>query len=159
MDDIVNSLLFFSLIGSGLVAGMFFAFSNFIMKAFSKVSHSNGLASMQEINKAVLNPWFFLFFLGTAFSSLILMVLYFFTPLVTIWGLIGAALYFFGCFMVTGTRNVPLNNELAKVSAEDKESKVWRHFLKTWTIWNQVRTLASLLAMILFLINLSSSTT
>lgn len=158
MDDLVNSLLFFSLIGSGLVAGMFFAFSNFIMKAFSKVSHSNGMAAMQEINKTVLNPWFFLFFLGTALSSVVLMILYFFTSLVTVWGLIGAACYFFGCFIVTGIRNVPLNNELAKVSTKDKESKVWRHFLKTWTIWNHVRTLASLIAMILFLINLLSST-
>ncbi|MEC6748581.1 anthrone oxygenase family protein [Marinilactibacillus sp. XAAS-LB27] len=158
MDDLVNSLLFFSLIGSGLVAGMFFAFSNFIMKAFSKVSHSNGMTAMQEINKTVLNPWFFLFFLGTALSSVVLMILYFFTSLVTVWGLIGATCYFFGCFMVTGIRNVPLNNELAKVNTEDKESKVWRHFLKTWTTWNHVRTLASLVAMILFLINLLSST-
>ncbi|MFC6463691.1 DUF1772 domain-containing protein [Marinilactibacillus sp. GCM10026970] len=157
MDDIVNSLLFFSLIGSGLIAGMFFAFSNFIMKAFSKVSHSNGLASMQEINKTVLNPWFFLFFLGTALTSLVLVFLFFFTPLVTLWGLLGAAFYFFGCFMVTGTRNVPLNNELAKVDAQDKESEVWRNYLKTWTIWNHVRTLNSLVAMILFLINLLSS--
>lgn len=153
MDDLVNSLLFFSLIGSGLVAGMFFAFSNFIMKAFGVLSQSNGVAAMQEINRKVLNPFFFLFFMGTAGTTLVLIVLFFVTALDSWLVLTGSLFYFIGCFLVTGTRNVPLNNQLEAVNAEDSGSQdVWKRYLKSWTMWNHIRTASSLIAMICFII-------
>lgn len=156
MNNLVNSLLFFSLIGSGLVTGMFFAFSNFIMKAFSKVTHSNGLAAMQAINRAVLNPWFFLFFLGTAITTFILMVFYFFTSERTLWMLYGSLFYFFGCFVVTGMKNVPLNNQLEKLNATDEKSEqIWIHYIKSWTFWNHVRTAASSISFLCFVLALS----
>ncbi|MFL2096705.1 anthrone oxygenase family protein [Marinilactibacillus psychrotolerans] len=56
-----------------------------------------------------------------------------------------------GCFLVTGTRNVPLNNQLEAVNAEDNGSQdVWERYLKSWTMWNHIRTASSLIAMICF---------
>jgi len=78
---IIDFLLIFSLIGSGLIAGIFFAFSNFIMEAFGVLTISNGIATMQEINRKVVNPFFFLFFMGTAGTSLVLIILFFVTSL------------------------------------------------------------------------------
>lgn len=153
MDDLVNSLLFFSLIGSGLVAGIFYAFSNFIMEALGVLSQSNGVAAMQEINRKVLNPYFFLFFLGTAGTTLVMIVLFFVTSLDSWIVLTGSLFYFIGCFLVTGTRNIPLNNQLEAVNAEDKGSQdVWKRYLKSWTMWNHVRTASSLIAMICFIL-------
>ena len=148
---IIDFLLFFSLIGSGLIAGIFFAFSNFIMKAFGVLSQSNGVAAMQEINRKVMNLFFFLFFMGTAGTSLVLIILSFVTSLDSWIVLSGSLFYFIGCFLVTGTRNVPLNNQLEAVNAEDNGSQdVWERYLKSWTMCNHIRTASSLIAMICF---------
>ncbi|MFL2076325.1 anthrone oxygenase family protein [Marinilactibacillus psychrotolerans] len=154
MSVVIKGLLVFSLIGTGLIAGIFFSFSNFIMTAFSKISYSKGLAAMQAINRAVLNPLLFLFFIGTAISTFLLVVLYFFTTLVSSLELAGSILYFFGCFIVTGIRNVPLNNQIGSISSiEIGNEPVWRDYLKTWTFWNHIRTFASLSAFICLIIS------
>ncbi|WP_080145555.1 anthrone oxygenase family protein [Marinilactibacillus piezotolerans] len=151
MEILIECLVVFSLVGSGLVAGMFFAFSNFIMEAFGVLTISNGIATMQEINRKVVNPFFFLFFMGTAGTSLVLIILFFVTSLDSWIVLTGSLFYFIGCFLVTGTRNVPLNNQLEAVNAEDNGSQgVWERYLKSWTIWNHIRTASSLIAMICF---------
>lgn len=67
---IVDKINFFltvaAALGSGLIAGVFFAFSNFVMKALSRVPSAEGLAAMQSINVMVLNPLFLGVFMGTA---------------------------------------------------------------------------------------------
>jgi uncharacterized membrane protein len=59
-------LTFLSALGSGLIAGVFFAFSAFVMTALGRLPPDQGMAAMQSINVAVLNPWFFAAFFGTA---------------------------------------------------------------------------------------------
>lgn len=59
------------------------------------------------------------------------------------WRLVGSALYLLGTFSVTLVFNVPLNNRLAKVPPGSPEAdELWRHYLKAWTAWNTVRTVA-----------------
>ncbi|WP_208559279.1 DUF1772 domain-containing protein [Marinilactibacillus kalidii] len=155
MEIIVRSLHVFSLVGTGMVAGIFFAFSNFIMRAFSKLSNANGSTAMKEVNRTVQNPWFFLFFIGTAITSFLLMIFYFFTPIVSGWSLIGSILYFFGCFMVTGIKNIPLNNQLEALNTkESKQKDSWTHYMRTWTFWNHIRTIACMGAFICLIITL-----
>ena len=68
--NLIESFLFpltlAAALSTGVVAGIFFAFSNFVMRALERVEPSAGMASMQAINVTVLNPMFFLFFLGAA---------------------------------------------------------------------------------------------
>jgi uncharacterized membrane protein len=52
--------------------------------------------------------------------------------------------------------NVPLNNALMAATPENTES-VWRNYLSTWTMWNHVRTVASLAASASFILALSAS--
>jgi uncharacterized membrane protein len=53
-------------LGAGLVAGVFFAFSSFVMKALAQLPAEQGVAAMQRINVVVLNPAFLGVFVGTA---------------------------------------------------------------------------------------------
>ena len=64
--------------------------------------------------------------------------------------LAGGVTYFVGMFIVTATANVPLNNTLAKVSGDGEEAaRTWAHYLKQWTRWNTLRTVASLTTLVI----------
>jgi uncharacterized membrane protein len=84
-------------LGCGLVAGAFFAFSTFVMKALGTLPPAHGIAAMQSINVAVINPWFLTPFFGTAAACVV---------------------------------------------------------ISSWTVWNHVRTVAALVASLLFTIAL-----
>ena len=56
-------------VGSGLIGGVFFAFSTFIMQALARMPAAQGIAAMQHINVTVLNPWFLGVFMGTGLIS------------------------------------------------------------------------------------------
>lgn len=136
-------------LGSGIMTGLFFAFSAFIMQAFARRPASVGIAAMQSVNETILRPIFFLVFFGTAALSLILAILAAIgwdSPAAG-WRLAGGLLYLAGSIGVTILWNVPLNNELARVNAETAEAaRVWARYLKVWTGWNHVRTVACLAA-------------
>ena len=49
--------------------------------------------------------------------------------------------------------NVPLNDRLAAVDADDPSAvALWQHYLKRWTFWNHVRTVAPTVAAVLLLL-------
>src|SRR4051812_11823608 len=97
-------------LGSGLMAGLFFSFSNFVMKALSKLPARESISAMQSINEAVLNPIFLGIFLRTAALSLLLIVcaLARWEHPSALWWLGGGMLYVFGTLLVTIAGNVPL---------------------------------------------------
>ena len=74
MERLIFVLTFLSALGAALVAGIFFAFSAFVMRAPGRLPPAGGIAAMQSINVAVLNPVFFAAFFGTAVLSLALAV-------------------------------------------------------------------------------------
>ncbi len=144
-------------LGSGLIAGAFFAFSTFVMAALGKLPSPHGIAAMQSINVVVINPWFLGAFLGTAGLCAVLVVI----ALIN-WQepgaalvLTGALLYVVGTFLVTMLFNVPLNDALAGVAAESTEgASLWQRYLADWTNWNHVRTVAALAAAALLMLAL-----
>ena len=62
MHGLIDILIFFAVLGSGLVAGIFFAFSSFVMRALGRLPYQQGSAAMKAINVTVINPLFFLAF-------------------------------------------------------------------------------------------------
>src|SRR6266550_3898492 len=72
MNNPIYLLTVVAALGSGLVGGIFFAFSSFIMKALARVAPTQGIAVMQSINLTVLNIWFFAVFFGTGACCLVL---------------------------------------------------------------------------------------
>jgi len=142
-----------ALLGSALIAGVFFAFSNFVMKALARLPFSEGIAAMQSINVVVINPAFLGAFIGTAVLSIGIAGLVLLGPRdsSSLFFLGGSFCYFAGNFLVTMIGNVPLNNRLAIISASDSEAaSLWEHYLDGWTMWNHIRTLAAFMAALLY---------
>jgi uncharacterized membrane protein len=151
-----NALALAAIVGSGLIAGVFFAFSSFVMPALRRVPSAHGAAAMQAINVVVINPVFLSVFVGTAVLSAIAIVdaiLRWDRP-GAIWLLVGSVLYLIGTLGVTMAGNVPLNDRLAKVDAAGTDVEAeWAHFLPRWTAWNHVRAVAATLATAAFAIS------
>ncbi|MDZ5448245.1 DUF1772 domain-containing protein [Labrys sp. ZIDIC5] len=144
---------FLAAIGSGLVAGIFFAFSNFVMPALGRVAPTSGIAAMQAINVTVINPGFMLAFMGTAVLCLALALGSWLW--LGEWSgkllLLASLVYLIACIGVTMGLNVPLNDALAVLQPETAQAgQLWQRYLVDWTFWNHVRTAASALAMVLF---------
>ena len=59
MQCLLFAAILAAALGSGLIGGLFFAFSSFVMKALGRLPPAKGIAAMQEINVVVLNPLFF----------------------------------------------------------------------------------------------------
>jgi uncharacterized membrane protein len=150
--DLWTALLILAAVGSGLIGGLFFIFSNTIMNAFDRLPAAGAVAAMTSINRVILNPLFFLAFFGTALICLVLLVGRLDAPLIVV----GALLYLIGSLGVTMICNVPLNDKLAKVlpAANDMEAQ-WRDYRQPWTRWNHVRTVACLLAAAAFTLDVS----
>jgi uncharacterized membrane protein len=146
-------LKLFTALGSGLIAGVFFAFSTFVMNAFARRPPAEGIAAMQAINITVINPLFMTVFLGTAAACFFLAI-----SLLSNWQhpantyvLLGSLLYLIGTLGVTIAFNVPLNDALAIVKPDSAEgATLWAKYLINWTFWNHVRTIAAIAATVLF---------
>jgi uncharacterized membrane protein len=153
--DLGVALAFVAALGSGLIAGLFFAFSVSVMRALARLPENQGIAAMQAINVAILNPVFLVVFFGTAAASaisLIASLLAWQAPR-ALWLLVAGVFYLLGSFLVTIWFNVPLNKALASVPAEGPEaSRLWARYLSRWTAWNHVRTILSLAATAAFIL-------
>src|SRR5919106_3967514 len=115
MSAILYAATLVTALGCGLVAGVFFAFSSFVMPALKRLPPAYGIAAMQSINKLAVTPAFMTALFGTAVACLGMVA----------WAVIvsserpaalvlaGDALYIVGTIGVTIACNVPLNNKLA----------------------------------------------
>jgi uncharacterized membrane protein len=144
----LTSLPLLVCLGAGLVGGVFFAFSTFVMKALAELRAGQGVAAMQRINVVVLNPLFLGVFIGTAVFAAVCVLAGFFP-----WGtarsvllLVAGLSYLVGSFGVTAVFNIPRNERLARLDAESADaSSYWPVYVREWLFWNHVRTAASLL--------------
>jgi uncharacterized membrane protein len=153
MRTLVTALLWFSAIGCGLLAGLYFAFSTFIMTALGRIDQAAGISAMNAINAVIVQSLFIPVFLGSTLSSLVLAGLAPFRwdePGAALW-VAGGVLYVVGMFVVTAVFNVPLNNALMTVApASGEAATLWARYLADWTWWNHVRTVTSTAAFALF---------
>ncbi len=148
-DGLFRVVTLISALGSGLMAGFFFAFSVSVMKALGRLPPAQGIAAMQSINVVVINPVFLIAFFGTAVACVAVAI-----SALSTWHRPGAAyllagglLYLAGSFLVTIAFNVPRNNALAAVDPASADgAALWASYLTAWTAWNHVRTAAALAA-------------
>ena len=143
----------------GVMAGFFFAFSFVVMPGLAAMEPLAALASMQAINLAVRNAVFALGFFG----ALILCIVVAIHALTrrdapACWFALSATLiYLLGAFGVTSLFNVPLNGEIAVLDPTLPENAgAMVTYISQWTLWNHLRTLASLAALVLLLLSLRS---
>lgn len=143
---------------AALVAGLFYSWSCSVIPGLSRLSDKNYLAAMQSINKAILNPVFFVSFIGTLVLLPLSTYQFFVRPLsIQFWLLaIATLIYTIGVFGVTVFGNVPLNDQLAAFnlsSAGPTEIAAHRmQFEGTWTNFNTLRTISAVSVLVLVII-------
>jgi uncharacterized membrane protein len=149
MTDVLVTLTVLTALGCGVVAGVFFAFSSFVMKALGRLPSATGLEAMQAINAAAIPSTFFSTGLGTTLGCVTLAgwaIVDWHEP-ISLYLLAGSALYVAGSMLVTVAFNLPRNDALATVDPNGAEAADrWARYLAEWTFWNHVRTAGALAA-------------
>ncbi|MFE0510387.1 DUF1772 domain-containing protein [Streptomyces sp. NPDC058964] len=151
-------LTLLGVLGTGLVAGVFCGFSTFVMRGLAALPPAQGVAAMNAINVAAVTPAFMLVFAGSAVLCAVIAVVTF-----LLWPddgkvelLLGSALYLFGSFGVTVVANVPRNNTLGELDPGTPEAaSYWPTYVRQWTVWNHVRTIASAAAAVVYVLALT----
>ncbi|ESW65940.1 DUF1772 domain-containing protein [Mesorhizobium sp. C277A] len=154
MIKLLPTLTIIAAIGSGVVGGVFFAFSNFIMSALARLPVPQGIAAMNSINITVITPTFMTALFGTGVLCLVLIAaaLMGWSQSGLYWLLAGAVIYLIGNPIVTMVFNVPLNDALAAVDpASAHGAAVWANHLNQWVMWNHVRTITAIVSMACFI--------
>lgn len=136
-------------LGCGLIAGVFFGFSSFVMPALARLRWDRGVRAMQAINVVVLNPGFLGVLLGTALicAGLALSALAAFSEPDTWLRLAGSCSYLVGTIWVTIRYHVPRNGTLANLPADSAEAeRFWPQYVAGWSAYNHVRGAAAFVA-------------
>lgn len=152
-----ETILAVATILSALMSGFFFAYSFSVNLGLHKLCNRAYLTAMQNINKEVLNPIFYGCFFGALLLLIISSTLHFDMRSPKFYLILFACVsYTIGVFVVTGIRNVPLNNQLAVfdiANASETSLKNMRSiFESSWVFWNSIRTLASFITMALLIV-------
>lgn len=136
-------------LGCGLSAGVFFAFSSFVMSGLKGIPHTQGIAAMQSINRTAVGPLFMTVLFGSALAcaGLVVWAATHWDAPAARWLLAAAVLFLLGAIVVTGAGNVPLNDRLEALDpASAGAAAQWASYVSDWQLWNHLRTVASLAA-------------
>jgi uncharacterized membrane protein len=145
-------LLALTLLSTGLITGLLYAYSCSVNTGLGKLSDKEYLTAMQSINRSILNPAFFVTFFGTLvllpictwseYSTAVPNSFYLF--------LFTTIIYTVGVFGVTVLGNVPLNNNLdnfdIKKASLESISKQRVKFESPWNRLHLIRTIASIIS-------------
>jgi uncharacterized membrane protein len=147
-------LTLLAVLGCAMMAGVFFAFSAFVLKALGRLPQAQGIAAMEAINVAAVTPAFMAALFGTAATCGALVVWALLAWALLAWDerfapylLVRGALYLVGTILLTIAYHVPRNEALARVEPHSADAEsYWRRYLSGWAAWNHVRAAASLAA-------------
>jgi uncharacterized membrane protein len=149
MNGFLVALTLVTAVACGVVAGVFYAFSTFVMRALRRLPSAQGVAAMQAINAAAIPSVFYFTGLVTAFACVALAgwaLVDWHEPFAP-YLLAGSALYLVGAMAVTVAFNLPRNDSLATVDPDGPEAAGrWNQYLTEWTFWNHVRGAGALAA-------------
>ncbi|MEO9635612.1 MAG: anthrone oxygenase family protein [Parasphingorhabdus sp.] len=159
MEQVITATLWFATISVGIMAGVYFTFSAFVLQALDAAGRPIGMLAMQSINRIIVRSLFLPLFFLSSLACLLLAVFG-----VMQWGSAGAwqmvgggALYVLGMSVVTMVGNVPLNNALEAIDANGPEAEaMWRRYMQRWLPWNHVRTISCTVALILLIAGIAA---
>ena len=144
MDTVRTLSLVAALLTTGLMAGVYLAFSIAVLPGLARQDDLTFVTAMRGMNQAILNGWFAVVFGG----PLVLGVAAVATRLPSYaglgWAALGLAAY--GVTLgATAVVNVPLNNLL---ESTDSHAEARALFERRWVVWNLVRTVACVAAFV-----------
>lgn len=147
MSSASDCLALAAALGSGLVAGLCFAFASFLMRSFDDLEPSQAIRVMQSLNGRILRSsamvvWFGTLLVGGAAAALAEE-----RAIPTV----ATVLYGIAAVGITGGGNVPLNEALDRVDPEGAEAAAaWQDYFVRWGRWNALRTALCALATVGF---------
>lgn len=150
-----NLVLIITATLTALIAGLFYSYSCSVNPGLGKLADREYLLAMQSINKEILNPVFFLSFMGTLFMLPISTFLHYKSgDMIAFWLLLAATiLYAAGTFVITMAGNVPLNETLnafdINSNSVNEIAEQRRVFESSWNMFHSIRTIAAIAALIL----------
>ena len=155
-----NLTLFLAVLLSALIAGLFYGYSCSVNPGLGRLADVEYLKAMQSINRAILNPVFFMSFMGTLIVLPICTWLkYTEPPSSGFYFLLSASvLYGIGVFGVTMIGNVPLNEMLdafdIRSSTASEVSTHRERFERLWNTYHQIRTVSSITVLALVILSI-----
>ncbi|WP_343642512.1 anthrone oxygenase family protein [Chryseobacterium sp.] len=140
---------------AALIGGLFYAYSCSVVLGLGKLSDTEYLKAMQNINREILNPVFFMSFMGTVVLLPLSTFLLRGQQPVFIFLLLATLAYLIGVFGVTVAGNVPMNDTLDKFDISGSTAEAIRqmreNFENRWNFLNNIRTVFSVIT-ILFVV-------
>lgn len=133
-----------------LVAGVFYAFSDFVMRSLGAIPMTQGAAAMVSINRVILRASFvpMLLVLGPLALGSVAWTIWVGSAVGANWVFAASGIYVVGVLGVTMLGNVPLNNRLDQA---DNPVSLWPMYMTRWTRLNTLRTAASAVASLCYL--------
>ena len=144
---------------TGLMAGIFFTWSNAVKPGIGKLGDIEYLRALQSMNRVILNNAFRIIFLGAIIAVALVPVFYFnLYPKNIFWLFVFTlVIYWVGVFGVTVSGNIPLNEILDKTNLESitlEEIKTLRKSIELkWNNYNLIRCISSGITFILLIVS------
>ena len=157
MGDATFVLTLLSALGCGLAAGVFFAFSTYVMPAWGRLPAAQGIAAMNAINVVAPRP--FVLAQGGAAAVCVAAAVAVLLDWDAAYGwyvLAGTLLYVLSIVVLTGGYHVPRNNELARAEGEPGAPETWARYQREWTAANHLRAVGPLIACALMALALAA---
>lgn len=148
MTPVTTPLALLSLILAAALFGFFYAWVCSTMWGLDAADPRVAIEAMQAMNASVRNAVFAPAFFGTSILLLIttLSLRMADQPAASLWFGIATLLVAFLGVVLTMVINVPMNEALAEVSVPDDidaAREIWMDYSPRWQFWNQMRTLAT----------------
>lgn len=145
---------------TGLAAGLFYGYDCSVIKGLGNLPAKEYVHAFQSINRTILNPYFFVSFMGSllllpvaawmSYNSSAVTAFYFL--------LAAAVVYGIGVFGVTIFGNVPLNNSLGQfdtmTATASSVEAARQKFEASWNMLHHVRTCAAILSFTLAILSI-----
>lgn len=149
----ITLLLIITAVLTALIAGLFYSYSCSVVLGLGKLTDVEYLKAMQNINREILNPLFFISFIGTAVLLPLSTFVFRGHQPVFIFLLLATLAYLIGVFGVTVGGNVPMNDILDKFDISTSTTEAIKQMRATfenrWNFLNNIRTLFSLISILM----------
>jgi uncharacterized membrane protein len=152
-------ILALAILLTGLMAGIFFTWSNAVKPGIGKLSDIEYLRALQSMNRVILNNAFKIIFLGAIIAVALVPVFYFnLYPRNIFWLFVFTfIIYWIGVFGVTVSGNIPLNEILDKTNLESitsEEIKTLRKSIEVkWNNFNLIRCISSAITFLILIVS------
>jgi uncharacterized membrane protein len=149
-----TTLLVAAALGAGVVGGVLYAFSAFVMRGLDRVPTASGVLAMQQVNLAAPRAPLMVPLMGTALLSVVLLV----RGVVLLrggqptgWFVLAGAVLYLAAFVITAAYHVPRNDALAALDpTAPGTAAAWQTYVADWTRMNHVRAAAAIAASLAF---------